>query len=71
MVQCHFFAFHYLDALRRMIQQSVLVHAYIQNVYIICNPSFVYDKMTDICMYGYTKLIKFSVYPCVREREYR
>lgn len=47
------------------------MHAYIQNVYIICNPFFVYDKMTDICMYGCTKLIKFSVYLCVREREYR
>lgn len=43
------------------------MHAYVQNMYIICNVFFVYDKMTHICMYRYTKLIKFSAYPRVRE----
>lgn len=62
-----FFAPHfiYVDALRRMIQS---MNAYVQNMNTICNVFFVYDKMKHICMYRYTKLIKFSVYPCVRAR---
>lgn len=41
----------------------MFMHAYVQNMNIICNAF--YDKTTHICMYGYTELIKSSVYPCV------
>lgn len=68
MVQCHFLHPISFNLLRCPEEDdSVFVHAYVPNVFITCNVFFVYDKMTCICMYGYTQLIKFSVYPHVRE----